>query len=185
MKAIKRFSGILLDIFIAIVIISSTIITIITLLSNEDGIPIINGYSPFSIQTNSMSPTMKKGDLIIVKNVDPSTLVVGDIISFYDTIDGINVIKTHRIISIYDDGKARIYTTKGDNNDTDDNYGLTEVDIVGKYINIKIPFVGGVIDVLKSKWGFLFIVLIPLSIIFIYHLVGFIKLIIEERLEEE
>jgi signal peptidase len=185
MKAIKRFGSILLDIFIALVFISSTVITIITLVSNEDGIPNVNGYSPFSIQTNSMKPTMSKGDLIIVKNVDPSTLVVGDIISFYDTIDGENIIKTHRIIDIFDDGKARIYTTKGDANDTDDNFGLTEVDIVGKYIDIKIPLVGGLIDIVKSKWGFLFLVLLPLSVIFIYHLIGFIKLMVEVKLEEE
>lgn len=182
MKAIKRIGGILLDILIALVIILGIITTIISLTSNEDGIPSVFGYSPFSIQTNSMLPTLKAGDLIVVKAVDPDTLVVGDIISYYDTIDGENVIKTHRVVSIIDEG-VRLYTTRGDNNDVEDNYVLTEVDIIGKYQNIRIPLLGYIIDFFKSKWGFLLFIIIPLAIIFIFQLVGLIKLIVEENEE--
>lgn len=182
MKAIKRIGGILLDILIALVIILGIITTIISLTSNEDGIPSVFGYSPFSIQTNSMSPTLKTGDLIIVKAIDPSSLKVDDIISYYDTIDGENVIKTHRIVSIIDDS-TRLYTTRGDNNDVEDNYVLTEVDIIGKYQNIRIPLLGYIIDFFKSKWGFLLFIIIPLAIIFLVQLVGLIKLIVEDNEE--
>lgn len=180
MQAIRKISGVILDIFIALVIIAATIVTIITLTSNEDGIPNIMGYSPFSIQTNSMYPELKKGQLIIVKKVDIDTLKVNDIISFYDTIDGENVIITHRIVNISDNG-VKLFTTRGDNNLVDDDLILTDVDIIGKYTGIKIPVIGAVIDFFKSKWGFLLFIIIPLTIIFIYHLVGFIKLVVEEK----
>lgn len=179
MQAIKRIGGILLDILIALVIILGIITTIISLTSNEDGIPNVLGCSPFSIQTNSMSPSLKAGDLIIVKSVPSDELVVGDIISYYDTIDGENVIKTHRIVSITEDG-TRLYTTRGDNNDVIDNYVLTEVDIIGKYQNIRIPLLGYIIDFFKSKWGFLLFIIIPLAIIFIFQLIELIKLIVED-----
>lgn len=184
MQAIKRISGILLDILIALVIILGIITTIISLTSNEDGIPNVFGYSPFSIQTNSMAPTMKAGDLIIVKSIEPKSLVVGDIISYYDTIDGENVIKTHRIISIIDDG-VRLYTTRGDNNDVDDDYVLTEVDIIGKYQNIKIPLLGYIIDFFKSKWGFLLFIVLPLAVIFVVQLISLIKLIVDDDEDDE
>ena len=184
MQAIKRIGGILLDILIALVIILGIITTIISITSNEDGIPNVFGYSPFSIQTNSMAPSLKSGDLIIVKSVDPATLKVGDIISYYDTIDGENVIKTHRIVNIFDDG-VRLYTTRGDNNDVDDDYVLTEVDIIGKYQSIRIPLLGYIIDFFKSKWGFLLFIVVPLAIIFIVQLISLIRLIVEELPEND
>lgn len=183
MIAIKKIGGMVLDIFIALIIIIATATTILILTTNKDGIPNLFGYSPFSVQSNSMSPTFKKGDLIIVKKTDITSLKKGDIISFFAQEQGKMIIKTHRISAI-DNVDTIVLTTKGDANELEDDIVVTDVDLVGKYIGKRIPYIGAIMDFLKSKWGFLLFIIIPLALLFIIELRGFIKLIIEEKEEE-
>ena len=150
------------DIFVIIIIILAIFVTLFTIITNKDGISNLKGYSPFSIQSNSMFPTLKKGDMIITYNkINYKDLKVNDIISFYSFENGSNIIKTHRITNIYLENNVRLYETKGDNNDVSDNVYITDVDIIGK-MKYRIPFLGGIIDFLKNKWVFLFLILIPL-----------------------
>lgn len=173
------------DIFVIIIIILAIFVTLFTIITNKDGISNLKGYSPFSIQSNSMFPTLKKGDMIITYNkINYQDLKVNDIISFYSFENGSNIIKTHRITNIYLENNVRLYETKGDNNDVSDNVYITDVDIIGK-MKYRIPFLGGIIDFLKNKWVFLFLILIPLGIIFIYQLIDFLKVLIDYKLEKE
>ena len=105
----KSILGVISDILLVILIIVAIAITVMTFTSksSETGIGNVAGYTPFSVQTDSMSPTIGKGDLIIAKEVvDPTEeLKEGDVITFYtlmqdsagNTIKGFN---THRIIDI-------------------------------------------------------------------------------------
>lgn len=155
------------------------------MLSRKDGIPNINGYSPFSIQSNSMYPTLKKGDLIITKmNYSIDDYKKGDIISFFAYENGTNIIKTHRINNIIKQDKLIMFETKGDNNDIEDTYLITEVDIIGKYIK-RIPLLGNVIDFFKNRFVFFIFILIPLTIIFVSELISFINLYIEYKMDKE
>lgn len=85
----------------------------------------IFGYSIFSTETASMSPTIEIGDIVIVKigeNVQEK-----DIITYRDD----NSFITHRIIKI--DGESII--AKGDNNNTQDK-PITKDAILGKVVFI-------------------------------------------------
>ena len=98
---IKKILKLIVDIFLVFVIISAGIYALITFTSKKDGIPNIFGYSPFSIITPSMKPILNVGDIALCKKIDENTeLNKGDIISFKTTIQGKNVIVTHRIESI-------------------------------------------------------------------------------------
>ena len=173
------------DIFITLIIVLSVLVTLFSIITSKDGIPNVNGYSPFSIQSNSMAPALKKGDMIITHNkINFNDLKVNDIISFYSSENGSNIIKTHRIVNIIDNNNVRLYETKGDNNDTSDKVYITETDVIGKMV-IRIPFLGAIIDFFKNKWIFLFLIVIPLSGIFIYQIISFIKLLLEYKLSKE
>lgn len=81
----------------------------------------IFGYSIFSTETGSMSPTIKKGDIVIVKIGEQVN--VEDIITYKKN----NAFITHRIIEI--DGDSII--AKGDNNNTQDE-AIKQEAIIGK-----------------------------------------------------
>ncbi len=93
-----------------------------------------------AIASDSMYPSLKKGDAIILERIDKKNkdiLKKGDIVAFEE--DG-NIV-THRILTIeMEDGEERIIT-KGDNNDTKDVTKKTKDDIIG-IVRLKIPLLG-------------------------------------------
>lgn len=86
----------------------------------------IFGYSIFSTETGSMSKTIEKGDIVIVK-LGENTLNEKDIITYKSG----NAIITHRIKKI--DGNTII--AKGDNNNTEDD-PIEKDRVIGKVVYI-------------------------------------------------
>lgn len=74
------------------------------------------GYQCFNIISPSMEPAYSVGDLIYVKEVDPTTVKEGDVITFIVNED--LVVGTHRVMRI--DAEKQCFITKGDTNDTED-----------------------------------------------------------------
>jgi signal peptidase len=186
----KKILKVIGDIFLVFVIVSAVIFTAMTLTSKKDGIPSLFGYSPFSILSGSMEPTLKTGDIVLCKKVDNNTeLKENDIITFRTTIDGKKAIITHRINSITTlDDNSIIITTKGDNNDTSDANPLTREEVLAKYDNVRIPYLGYFITFISNKYVFFFLIILPLAILFLLELVDLIKQLVEnaeERIKEE
>ena len=86
----------------------------------------IFGYSIFSTETGSMSKTIEKGDIVIVK-LGENTLNEKDIITYKSG----NAIITHRIKKI--DGNTII--AKGDSNNTEDD-PIEKNMVIGKVVYI-------------------------------------------------
>ena len=106
--------------------------------TNKDEIPSVFGYKPFIVLSGSMETEIYKGDLIISKVVDPETLKVNDIIAFRDAED---TVTTHRIIEIVDRDGEKLFITKGDNNNSQDQNLVELKDVEGLYV-LRIPGIG-------------------------------------------
>ena len=81
----KSILGVISDVLLIIIIVIAIVVTVMTFTSksSESGIGNILGYTPFSIQTDSMAPTFQSGDLIISKEVkNINELKVGDVITW-------------------------------------------------------------------------------------------------------
>ena len=90
-------------------------------------------YKPITILSNSMSPTLVRGDMIVYKklnNWELDNLPLKTIIVFYDN----NKYIVHRIVAKRIDDKITYYTTKGDNNLSNDSKEITSEDIEGVYV---------------------------------------------------
>lgn len=104
-----------------------------------------------------MYPTLKKGDLILVKR--QKNYKNGDIITFSnprgikksDTV-------THRIVEMTKEKGHMIYKTKGDANTGPDGWKVGEDNIVGITI-YSLPFLGYIISVSKTPYGFFLLIL--------------------------
>lgn len=116
------------------------------------------GYSLFEVATGSMLPTIKIGDVVIVKITNE--VDVNDIIVY---IDEDNII-THRLIE--KDGEKII--TRGDANNSEDK-PIEENMIIGEVVKI-IPQLGTWQNILSSPevLTLIIILIIILSIIYIY-----------------
>lgn len=102
-------------------------------------------YKLIAIGSESMSPTINKGDAVVIQKIskeDFLRLEKGNIIAFKQ---GGRII-VHRIHKIKLQQDEIEITTKGDANKTADDYEITYDNIVG-IINLKVPYIG-----LPSIW---------------------------------
>ncbi len=168
----RIISAILYLILIPIIIFNFTLIIKSFIKPNET--PDFWGYKSLVIVSGSMEPTIKKQDAILVKKIPEEEIKVNDIISF-TTKNQINV--THRVIEIQEENGIKKYTTKGDNNNTEDKEKITYEQIEGKY-QFRINQFGMVIQILKSK---VTLFLLVIAIILITYYQGRIKKKKQER----
>lgn len=154
----RVISAILYIVLIPIIVFNFTLI--IKSFINPNETPDFFGYKSFVIVSGSMEPTILKQDAILVKKVPEEEIKVNDIISF-TTKNQTNV--THRVIRIEKENGTKKYTTKGDNNNTEDKEKITYEQIEGKY-QLKINQFGIVTQILKSKITLLILVIIIILI---------------------
>ena len=177
MKAVKRIGTIILSVILWAVILLAALYAFTTMATRDNQhVASVFGYTPMTVESNSMSPTFDKGDLIFVKKCDTSKLKEGDIICFHTIIDNEYALNTHRIQKIDEQNGARSYTTVGDNNNgIADQHIISDGDIVGKYVGHMTGF-GKVMNVLSSSMGFLIIIVLPMLLFFIYQVYNLIMI---------
>lgn len=169
MKTVKKAAEILLSVLLWAIILIMALFTFTTLATrDEKSVSRVAGYTPLIVKSPSMAPTFNEGDLIIIKACDSKKLVEGDVITFHTIINNEYALNTHRIISIVDNGVARSYTTKGDNNAMADTHVISDGDIVGKYVT-KLPGMGRFMTFLSGSTGFLLVIVLPMLLFFIYQ----------------
>ena len=179
----KKVLKVVVDVLAWIILIAAFLVTLMVFSSSRNGgIPSLFGVSPMSVQSDSMAPTFKAGDLIFVKKInDMYSLQTNDVITFYTIIEGMRVLNTHRIVEISDNNGTRSYITRGDNNPIDDKIPVYPADLVGKWGGVKIAGGGKVLDFLRSKTGFFVCVVIPMAIFFLFELYKFIAALMESK----
>lgn len=177
MKSVKRLGTIVLSVILWGVILLAALYAFTTMATRDSQhVASIFGYTPMVVESDSMSPTFKKNDLIFIKKCDTSKLKEGDIISFHTIIDNQYAINTHRIQKIEQSGDVRSYTTIGDNNKgVADLHVISDGDIVGKYV-MHIASLGKVINFLSSSTGFLVVIVLPMLLFFIYQVYNLIMI---------
>lgn len=109
----------------------------------------------FVIPSNSMSPTLNMGDIVIVVGVNPASLKVGDIIIFdvpspYNRYTPSPVI--HRVVDVRVEDGRLYFKTKGDNLPSMDPWSLPAEGVIGIYA-FKISYLGIPLMFLKTSIG--------------------------------
>jgi signal peptidase len=115
-----------------------------------------------AVESGSMEPVLYRGDLVVVRAVDPMTLQVGDIVIYNRTSNPNEVPIVHRIIAIQDIGGELHFTTKGDNNPGPDDDMRTTADIRAKVIG-SVRYLGFITLLLLSPSGFTSIILLIIA----------------------
>ncbi len=93
-----------------------------------------------SIGSNSMYPSLQRGDAILIEKLDDKqkdNIKKGDIVVFYEDDE----IITHRVIEVEIQDKNMYIITKGDNNDVKDSTKHEKNDIIG-IVRLRIPLLG-------------------------------------------
>ena len=91
---------------------------------------VYSGSQIMTVTSDSMVPTLKPNDIIIVEPVSIDTIKVGDIIAFDSHTEGVGII-AHRAIEIFETGGEIGIDTKGDHLDEPDLWTVHDEDLVG------------------------------------------------------
>lgn len=177
----KEILNTVVNVILVVALVVAALCTYTSFVSTSgNGVPSILGVRMFSIQTESMYPTMNPGDLIFGTGIDDmSELRPGDVITYWTVINGERVLNTHRIEEIYDGNGFLIFATKGDKNPGVDALTVHESEVVAKWTGMKVGGLGKVFDYLQTSTGFLIVVVIPVFLFFLFHLVQFFRVLFE------
>ncbi len=105
------------------------------------------GFQPFLVSGHSMEPNFTPGDVVFARDIDPSSLKVGDIIRVRRPQGSV----MHRIIEMKQTRDGMVFVTKGDNNNTADA-PITEAQVEGKIV-FEVPYVGWAPIAIKNAVG--------------------------------
>lgn len=183
MDTVKKFLKGLWGLVEVIIIIYVICMTAFLLCKNKYGFTQIGDMTYITINEHLQSylPETKENDLLMVKQ-NNKDINVGDKIYYYAVENNEYVIKTAHVkenviseddMALYqldDEAKTTIATTR----------------VIGKYSAI-YHNIGGVLDVLQSRIGFLLLVILPILLIFMYQIYALIIVIKygEEELQEK
>lgn len=101
------------------------------------GVNMLLGFERYAVTSPSMRPLIEQGDLIFIREVDPASLQVGDVVTFYQTNS--NVVVTHRIVRI--DTQSGLLYSKGEQNPDEDGEPVLFENVLGKYV-YRLPRLG-------------------------------------------
>jgi len=110
-------------------------------------------FNPFQgVASDSMSPSIKTGDAVVITDGDPSAVKVGQVIVFQDPeTRGQFVI--HRVVGIDETGPTRYFITTGDNNPVTDDWRIAPGAVVGQ-LGMRLPGFGRVLSFLFTARGY-------------------------------
>ena len=129
----------------------------------------VPGYNLYLVRSESMTPTINMGDLIITGPSDgpiKGEIKPGTIITFEHRDE----LVTHRVKAI--DGSA--LTTKGDAAEDIDPWAVSLSDIRGVYL-FKIPSVGYVTNFVQTKTGWFLTIIIPGTLLTLWLVKDIVK----------
>lgn len=120
----------------------------------------------YVVRSGSMQPAISLGSLVLIKKIDNYNQ--GDIITFLNP----KSLTTHRIVGIEETGGVPLYITKGDANETEDDFRVKKELVKGK-VTLAIPYLGYPISFTKTLPGLILLIVVPATIIVYQELINF------------
>ena len=184
-KALQIVKNTIVALFVLLAV-AMTIFTIVSVNTFNRNDRDLFGYKLYIVNTDSMAATdFSAGDLILVKEVDPSTLQEGDIITYMSqNTSSFGETITHKIRKLTTDAEGNPgFITYGTTTDTDDETVVTYPYVLGKYQS-KIPGLGTFFNFMRTTPGYFVCILCPIMLLIIYYGVHFFTILRRYRREQ-
>ena len=180
-KKVVHFIATVLMYSICLIMIIIFLVFVINFIDKQHNLKANNSkkdlFSAYTIVSPSMVPAINVLDVVVTMRVDePTDLKKGDIITFNSTDYRYSgVLVTHRIVDIEETSSGEyLFTTKGDNNNTQDSSRISFDKIYGRVL-FRIPKIGYIQYYLSSVLGWVAIIIVPAVMIIGYDIFKLIK----------
>lgn len=146
-------------------------VTVCLLSYNDFKVSTFGKYSLIIMDSDEYEPEYMEGDLLVVKRNSDAKINVGDTVFYYNTSKDSDV-------TVYTDQvQAKNEITRSET-----TYTLNDTKVSGDYVigtkqsTKKYHKLGAILNVLKSKWGYMFFVIFPTLFATIYELILIIEM---------
>lgn len=178
LKAFKVFKSILNFIIVVGVLLFVFIVCLQRFSNNR--LSFFN-YRMFTVVSGSMEPEYEIGDVLIAKEKDPTTIRVGDTISYLGTIGQFDdKVITHRVVNIEKDKDGKLlFHTKGDANLIEDP--IVHQDKLYGVVIYKTIILSNIYRVVGTSTGMFIFVVLPILYIIGSEFISFLVSKEDER----
>ena len=131
---------------------------------NNFGYPQFGNKTLFVMEEDNKDTGFKKNDLVVLVKPDNKDIKNNDMVFFYDTEYAKNTINVGRVSKTEVINEKEVTITVA-NKSFSSEYLVGNADDSTRY-----PTIGGILNVLLSKWGFFLIIIVPFFIMFMIEL---------------
>lgn len=133
-------------------------------------VALFHRYRHYVVVTDSMEPTIMRGDLVFVRNATLEQLEVGDIVAFRVDLDldGTDDVVIHYVAMV--DREESMFRTRPEGTETLDPWEIPEENIVGVYSS-RIPRIGRFMLFAQSAIGRTIIIIDVIVLYALYRLI--------------
>ena len=165
-KGLKAFLGVLVILYILIAILTTTFL----IKRNDYGVVKIGDKSYFLVENEELGEEYDNHTLIVVTRTPNSDINVGDNVFYYDTYTHNKTIKFNEVTKKEDINENETTFTTKDNSSFSSSFLLGSEENMSSYV-----LFGKIFFVLQSRWGFLFLIIFPLLLAFLYEIYALVK----------
>ena len=151
-------------VFVPLLLINVTLI--VKSYTSPDKVPDFLGYKPFIVLSGSMEPSIMTGDMVFVKETDPDSLKVGDVIAYKSG----SAVVTHRIVEVKSENGETRYVTQGDANNAADQSLVKPADVEGIYQR-RVAGAGNLAMFMQTTTGMILFVVCPLVLFVLWDVI--------------
>lgn len=163
------------NVLAAVVIALALVVLLRTVFTPAGEVPSLGSYSFMRTLTGFMEPAIPVHSFIVTEEVDPSSLQVGDIITFRATESSMEgALNTHRITSVYEENGQLMFHTKGDANAVEDSAPVAAVNVVGRVVFVSAAL-GTVVSLFSNPLVFFPFIILPLVVLMVFEIAKLVK----------
>ena len=162
----KKIGNVLKGIVISVWLVMAIFVIIFLLSYNDFKVSTFGKYSLIIMDSDEMEPEYLEGDLLVVKRNSDAKINVGDSVFYYNTSKDSDT-------TVY----ADTIQAKKEVNRSQATYTLNDKKVSSDYIigtkqsTKTYHHLGTILNILTSKWGYMFLVIFPTLFAVIYEIV--------------
>lgn len=160
----KKVLKILLGFVIFVYVVIAILTTVFLLNRNDYNVSVFGDRALLIAKDDELLPFYSNGTLLVIEKIPSTDVKIGEKGFFYDVNTTDKIVKYAEITKKENIAKDTTYTAK-DNSLYSNDYFIGVESSTKEY-----KIVGQILNVLQSKWGFLFIIVFPLFLAFIYEI---------------
>lgn len=131
-------------------------------------VPLTLGMRTYVVESGSMTPTIRTGDLVVSEQIQPAEAQIGDIVMFKDP-DGSGKLISHRVRAIRLRGGRAYFVTRGDANTGFEHWNVPADGTIGQVV-YRLPKLGYVIGGISSPPGKILLIVLPALVLIVLGL---------------